>query len=106
MVHEYKVEGIIELASFKVLEDHEIEFVKRLSTSMAAFVASNRINSKTKLLLQKFKQQSEELSAQEEEMRQNLEEMQATQEEIHRKEQEYINRIDALEQELKQTQNA
>jgi putative methionine-R-sulfoxide reductase with GAF domain len=100
MVQEGSVEGIIELASFNVLEDHEIEFVEKLAESLASFVASNRINLKTKVLLEKFQQQSEELRAQEEEMRQNMEEMQATQEEIHRKEKEYVQKIAELEVEL------
>ena len=97
LVHEEKVEGIIELASFNILKEHEIEFVEKLAGSLAAYVAGNRINVKTKILLEKFQQQSEELQAQEEEMRQNMEEMQATQEEISRKEKEYIQRIEELE---------
>ena len=100
LIHEENVEGIIELASFQVLHDHEIEFVEKLAESLASYVASNRINVKTKELLERFQQQSEELRAQEEEMRQNMEEMQATQEEIHRKEKEYVQRIAELEQEL------
>jgi putative methionine-R-sulfoxide reductase with GAF domain len=105
MVQDTNVEGIIELASFHVLEEHEIEFVEKLAESLAAFVASNRINMKTKLLLEKFQQQSEELRAQEEEMRQNMEEMQATQEEIHRTEQEYVQRIAELELELEKNRD-
>jgi hypothetical protein len=105
MVQDTNVEGIIELASFHVLEEHEIEFVQKLAESLAAFVASNRINMKTKLLLEKFQQQSEELRAQEEEMRQNMEEMQATQEEIHRTEQEYVQRIAELELELEKNRD-
>jgi putative methionine-R-sulfoxide reductase with GAF domain len=100
LIHEENVEGIIELASFTVLKDHEIEFVEKLAESLAAFVASSRINLKTKILLEKFQQQSEELQAQDEEMRQNMEEMQATQEEIHRKEKEYVQRIEELEKAL------
>lgn len=100
LVHEEKVEGIIELASFNILKEHEIEFVEKLAGSLAAYVAGNRINLKTKILLEKFQQQSEELQAQEEEMRQNMEEMQATQEEIYRKEKEYIQRIEELERQV------
>ncbi len=100
LIYENNVEGIIELASFKVLEDHEIEFTEKLAETLASYIASNRINVKTKELLEKFQQQSEELRAQEEEMRQNMEEMQATQEEIHRKEKEYVQKIEELEKEL------
>jgi hypothetical protein len=100
LIHEENVEGIIEMASFEVLKDHEIEFAERLSETLASYIANNRINVRTKELLEKSQQQSEELRAQEEEMRQNMEEMQATQEEIHRKEKEYIQRIEELENEL------
>ena len=101
LIHDESVEGIIEIASLKVLEDHEKDFLEQLAETLASFIASNRINFKTKNLLQQFQQQSEELRAQEEEMRQNMEEMQATQEEIHRKEKEYVDRIAELESELK-----
>ena len=100
LIYEGNVEGVLELASFNQLEEHEIEFVEKLSEALAAFFSTNKINTRTKELLAKFQQQSEELRAQEEEMRQNMEEMQATQEEISRKEKEYINRIAELEKEV------
>lgn len=100
LIHDKQVEGIIEIASFHELEQHQIEFIEKLSETMASYVAANRINLRTKHLLEQSQQQSEELRAQEEEMRQNMEELQATQEEIHRKEKEYIERIEELEQEL------
>lgn len=101
LIHEENVEGLLEIASFKELEDHERTFVQQLSETLASFIASNRINVRTKMLLEQSQMQSEQMRAQEEEMRQNMEEMQATQEEIHRKEKEYIARIEELESELK-----
>lgn len=100
LIHNEEVEGIIEIASFNEMEQHEIGFVEKLSETLAAYIANNRINLKTKHLLEQSQQQSEELKAQEEEMRQNMEEMQATQEEISRKEKEHVERIDVLEKEL------
>lgn len=100
LIHNEEVEGIIEIASFNEMEQHEIGFVEKLSETLAAYIANNRINLKTKHLLEQSQQQSEELKAQEEEMRQNMEEMQATQEEISGKEKEYVERIDVLEKEL------
>ena len=100
LIHNEIVEGIIEIATFKELEEHEMEFLKKLSDTIASFISANRINMQTKRLLQQSQQQSEELRATEEEMRQNMEEMQATQEGIHRKEQEYIDKIAELEKEL------
>ena len=100
LIHDENVEGVIEIASFNELEQHEIDFVESFSETLASFISSNRINVKTKYLLEQSQQQSEELKAQEEEMRQNMEEMQATQEDIHRNEQEYLGQIKELEKEL------
>jgi PAS domain S-box-containing protein len=91
-----KVVGIIEIASFNPFEKYRIEFVEKLADSIAATVASVRVNEKTKVLLNISQQQTEELRAQEEEVRQNLEEMNATQEELNRKSLEYQDRFDAI----------
>lgn len=93
---EEKVVGIIEIASFKPLEKYRIEFVEKLADSIAAAVASVKINEKTKVLLHTSLQQTEELRAQEEEVRQNLEEMTATQEEMNRKTFEFQSRLELI----------
>ncbi|WP_165824044.1 GAF domain-containing protein [Pseudochryseolinea flava] len=95
-----EVYGIVELASFKLYEDHEIAFVERLGETIASTLASVRAAQKNKTLIEQFQQQTEEMRAQEEEMRQNMEELQATQEEVVRKEKAYQDRIETLEQEI------
>jgi putative methionine-R-sulfoxide reductase with GAF domain len=92
-----KVEGIIEFASFKVFDQHEIAFVKKLGEDIAATLSVGRINALTRELLANAQEQAEEMRAQEEEMRQNMEELSATQEEMQRKEQEYLRKIAELE---------
>jgi hypothetical protein len=92
--------GVLELASFKVFEDFEKDFVLRLSDNLAAAVSTVRINDRTKTLLTQTQQQAEEMKSQEEEMRQNMEELSATQEEMMRKEREYLRRIEELEGKL------
>ncbi|MFN3841621.1 MAG: GAF domain-containing protein, partial [Cyclobacteriaceae bacterium] len=92
-----KVHGVLELASFKRLEEHEIQVIEKFAESIASTVATVKSSESTRLLLERTQQQAEEMRAQEEEMRQNMEELSATQEEMARKEKEYIRRIRELE---------
>jgi methyl-accepting chemotaxis protein len=90
--------GAIEVATFNLIEDYKIEFLKTLSDNIASTFASVQVNMQTRKLLEQSNIQAEELASQEEEMRQNMEELQATQEEASRRElalQELVNAINA-----------
>ncbi|MBK6266328.1 GAF domain-containing protein [Marivirga sp. S37H4] len=87
MKYNEKVQAIIELASFKKLEEHEVSFLEKAGEYIASAIATAQNNQITKLLLEKMQSQAEEMRAQEEELRQNMEELEATQEEMRRKEQ-------------------
>jgi methyl-accepting chemotaxis protein len=91
--------GVMEIASFTVLEDYQIKFVEKLAESIASSIYNISINNRTSVLLEQSQMQAEEMRAQEEEMRQNMEELQATQEEMYRKEQDYISEIERLKAE-------
>jgi GAF domain-containing protein len=94
------VYGIVELASFRNYQPHEITFVEKLAETIASTLGSVKAAQKNRQLIEQFQQQTEEMRSQEEEMRQNMEELQATQEELSRKERDYIQRIEDLEREV------
>lgn len=80
LLHEGSTIGVIEIASFRVFEPYQLEFLKLLSVSVASSIFSVQIGAQTHALLQQSQEQAEKLKAKEEELRQNLEEMAATQE--------------------------
>jgi len=82
---ENEVVGVIEIASFNVFEEYQLEFLKDISETIGSTLLSSRRNFETTRLLQESRQLTEEMKAQEEEMRQNLEELEATQEDLQRK---------------------
>lgn len=80
--------GVIEMASFEIFDDTDIEFLEKVGESIASTIINANTNQQTQILLEKSNQMTEEMQAQEEEMRQNMEEMQATQEEMARTQKE------------------
>jgi methyl-accepting chemotaxis protein len=79
-----KVEGVLELASFKELQQYEIEFLEKMGETLASSIVNLNTSVKTRHLLQMSQEQTEMMRAQEEEMRQNMEEIEATQEQMAR----------------------
>ena len=70
-----KIEGVLELASLKPFQSHEINFLEKLGELLASSIVTVRTGEKTTRLLQISQEQAEEMRAQEEEMRQNMEEL-------------------------------
>lgn len=91
-----KVQGIIELASFEILEEFKIKFTEAIAESIGSAVHNIKTNTKTLALLQRSQEMTEELRSQEEEMRQSMEELQATQEEMKRMSTSVQNELEAL----------
>ena len=86
LISNLKMVGVIEIESLKEIQDYQISFVEKLAETIAATIATVKVNVRTAKLLDMSQKQAEELEQQEEEMRQNMEEMQATQEEAAKQE--------------------
>ncbi|WP_020526845.1 cache domain-containing protein [Flexithrix dorotheae] len=102
MINE-EILGVIEIASFNLLKAHEIAFVEKVCTMLAANISTVTSNERTKQLLENSQKMTEQLRAQEEELRQNQEEMQATQEEMYRRQAEVERENEILKNELEAT---
>lgn len=90
LIYEDNLQGVIEFASLKTYEKHEIEFAEKVAENIAATFTTVKMNLKTSKLLEDTKEQAQTLTSQEEEMRQNMEELQATQEEAARQTEQFI----------------
>ncbi len=88
--------GIIEIASMKILQKFEVQFVEQLSEIIASTLSSVKINERTARLLEQSRKQAEEMTQQEERMRRNMEELQRAQEESIRKETEISGILNAV----------
>ncbi len=100
MITNDTVEGMVELAYFHRLQNHEIEFLKTVGERLASSISTLRIHERTQKLLVDSQVMMEQLRAQEEEMRQNMEELHATQEEMERKVKESQSHIGNLSMEV------
>jgi PAS domain S-box-containing protein len=88
LIFREQVYGVIEVASFRVFEKHQLEFLRKVSESIAAELGDALRQENTNQLLKESQKLTQHLKAREEQLRQNIEELQATQEEMKRKEKE------------------
>lgn len=96
-----KVIGVMELASFKNFEKHEIDFSENISENIASMLLNLKRQKETDFLLEKRKEQEEQMSQQEEQLNMVYEELQSTQEEIELLEDE----VEAKNEEIKKLKN-
>lgn len=83
-----KVYGVIEIASFKVIEPYQVDFLEKVGDAIASAYAALKNSRQMRILLEESKSKSEALARQEETMRQQMEELKATQEEMMKKNKE------------------
>ncbi|HOT14889.1 MAG TPA: GAF domain-containing protein [Bacteroidales bacterium] len=100
LLYNDKVFGVIEIASFNIFEQFQIDFVEKIASSIASTISVVKINIQTNKLLEQSRQQAEEMASQEEEMRQNMEELRATQEESARKEAALLKELKELKKRM------
>ncbi len=92
--------GMVEIASFNVFEDYQIEFMERLAQSIGATFKNLKTNIQTNKLLKESQDMADMMSQQEEELRQTAEEMQATAEQVHQDAEKHKAEMDTVIKEL------
>lgn len=67
--------GVVELAAFTEFETYKIDFVERISETIASAISTAKINARTSKLLQESNEKSEKLEQQEVNARENIAEI-------------------------------
>jgi cell division protein FtsB len=83
--YETTVPAVLEISSFYDLEDHHLQFLKRVGEHFASAIINSQTTEKMKVLLEASAHSEQQMRQREEQLRQNIEELQATQEELLRK---------------------
>ena len=82
LIYDEKISGVIELGSFHLFTDIELQFVEQASENIAISFQSAISRLRVRELLEETQSQAEELQAQQEELRVTNEELQSQQEEL------------------------
>ncbi len=77
-----KVFGVIEISTFKRLEDYQMEFLEITAQRIASVLANMKITEDTSKLLEKFKNKSKELKLAEQELTKTIKHLKKAQSEI------------------------
>ncbi len=80
--YEETLKGIIEIGSFDVITDNQMEFIQQVISSIAIAINTSQSRTQMKELLQKTQIQTEELQSQAEELQTQQEELRQTNEEL------------------------
>ncbi len=105
MINNSEVVGVLEVASLQKIPTGYIEFLLKVSESIASTILSAKTNDRTTSLLEKARLQSEALLTREEEMKQSMEELVSTQEEMNRRSKEFEKLLSERENEIQNLRN-
>ncbi|MGC3947944.1 MAG: PAS domain S-box protein [Chryseolinea sp.] len=83
-----EVYGLVEMASFQTMKGYQIEFMEKLSETIASMISAVQTTAHTQRLLNESQSYTEQLHSREEELQQNMEELSATQEAMLRTQEE------------------
>ncbi|MEN8118932.1 MAG: PAS domain S-box protein [Bacteroidota bacterium] len=90
IINEEEIFGAIEIASLKVFEDFELEFVEKTAESIASTISSLKINMKTAYLLKESQETQEKMTRQEREMTGTINELKETQIEAAKQGEQFV----------------
>ncbi len=94
--------GVVEMASFKVFQPFEIEFVEKVGESIASTISIVKMNMRTAQLLKESEERSKEFQEQEEELKQTIDMMKNNEEEIARENQNLRQELAEAEEKIQQ----
>lgn len=90
LIFNEEVFGALEIASLKVFEEFEVEFVEKVAESIASTISSLKINMRTSKLLADSQNQQLIMKRQDEEMRSSMKELRQTQIEAAKQSEQFI----------------
>ncbi len=106
LIFNEEIYGAIEIASLKVLQDYEIEFVEKLGDSIASSISSIKINMRTAVLLKDSQKGQEIMKRQEAEMRNSMRELREIQIEAAKQSEKFTSFINSVDDSMMRAEYA
>ncbi len=100
LIFNEEIYGAIEIASLRVLQGYEIEFVEKLGDSIASSISGIKINMRTAVLLKDSQKGQEIMKSQEAEMRNSMRELREIQLAAAKQSEEFLSFTNSVNQSL------